>query len=191
MSPDRRSPSIRRPVVVVLAVALTGLGAGALASTTAAWSDPVVVTAQASVSTWPTTTTLGSCTVTDATGTAVPGTPCSVATTTLIEQGGLTPGDLLREYQIAFSTRALAPDEQITFDVDLTSPEVTSGAAVPNPDWSWAQASTVATPSMNVTPVPGYACTQLPQLVATVPQGSVGPALVTVLDHRTAAETCT
>lgn len=190
MSPARSMRSARALGVVGLSAALAVLAATSVATTTAAWSDPVVFTAQASVGTWPTPSTLGSCTVLTAGGTPAPGTTCTVTRARLIEQGGADAGELLRQYDVTFTTRTLAPDEQITFDVDLSSPEVVIAVATPNAAWTWDDASTVASPSVNVTPRPGYTCAELPSFAGTIPQGSAGPAEITVYDHRVAQETC-
>lgn len=180
----------RRLVVLCGASAVVGLvlGSGQVTLTDAAWTDPVLVVASADVGSWATTSTLGACEVLDAQDAQVPGSTCFISSVRLVEQGGLSSGNLFRQYEITFSTSGPTGDEHIRFRADLASPEITSAVPDPNPDWTWTAATT--SPSASYVPVPGYACTALPLLDGDLAAAATGPVLVSVRDHATADQTC-
>ncbi|KQQ94228.1 hypothetical protein ASF62_08810 [Leifsonia sp. Leaf325] len=166
-----------------------GLAAG-LASTSqteAQWSDAAVFSVSPSTGMWPPPSGLGTCTIIDAGGAPVPGETCSIATVDLIEQGGLSAGALFREYRLTVTRSTTDPALDARFRLNLASPDIGIGV-IPNPDWSWDNASTSATPGY--TTAPGYLCSSLPILDGILSGSVTGAVAIDVHDYLVAAPSC-
>ncbi|MEL4318401.1 hypothetical protein WJX64_05245 [Leifsonia sp. YIM 134122] len=183
---SRRLTLFSLSAVAATAVAVL-LGAG-ITTTSAQWTDDARFSAGADVGSWPPASGLGTCELLDASGAPVPGASCTVSSITLIEQGGLNAGQLLREYEVATATSSTDPTDQVSFRVDLSAPEVIYGGQPVNPSWSWNDAST--SPEISYTPIAGYTCGSLPLVNGVSTAGVSGPVRVTVHDHPVADQTC-
>ncbi|WP_285025401.1 hypothetical protein [Plantibacter sp. ME-Dv--P-122b] len=175
--------------LITLAAALFVGTATGTATTEGAWSDQARFNITAGTGSWlPPASTLGSCVVIDAGGDPVDGASCSISSVRLVEQGGTTPGNLLREYELTTSSSGRGTDDLVAFQVDLASPDVDSSQLTPNPDWSWSTAST--SPTSGYTIDPGYPCSALPTLRGTLTSGATGPTLLKVNDHLADDRNC-
>lgn len=136
--------------MAALAVIGVGIGAAAVSSTQAAWTDQVHVTATATAGTW---SAVGenTCTWWDKDGNAIEG--CEITTFTINNSWA---GFL--QFYLVTSSPANGTQYHVTFEVDLST---AAGAPAPESfDWDGA----VITQLTSGVPADDWACTELPVL---------------------------
>lgn len=163
---------MRRRGLIALAVAACLGGAivvapmATVASTQAAWTDRVHVSAPVAAGAWASAPITAGCVALDASGAPVPGATCSV---TEVRFNQWSNGrDVIRDYYVSYTKSA---GDSASIQIDLSQATGTG-------TWTWGKA--VLLPTSQFTPVTGYACSELPVLRVAGPHGWANSATIWV-----------